>query len=342
MTRAVTIALDAMGGDHGPQVVAPAAIEALRRHEQLSLILAGDEAAVRAQLGSDADAFGARLQLRHTTQVVGMDELPSQALRLKKDSSMRVAINLVKEDAAHACVSAGNTGALMATARYVLKTLPGIDRPAITFAIPGRNGFTRVLDLGANIDCTAEHLVQFAVMGSVLAEAVDGRPRPRVGLLNIGQEEIKGNEQIKQAAQLLAATDLNYIGFVEGDGIFKGEADVVVCDGFVGNIALKTMEGVAGMIAQFMREEFNRNAFTRMAALAAMPVLRSLRRRIDPRRYNGGSLLGLRGIVLKSHGSADAFSFARAIDMAVLEVDRAVPKRIDQYLAEVAARGQVS
>lgn len=342
MTRAVTIALDAMGGDHGPKVVAPAAVEALRRHEQLNLILVGDEQAVRALLGKDAESFGDRLQIRHATQVVEMDELPSQALRMKKDSSMRIAINLVKEEAAHACVSAGNTGALMATARYVLKTLPGIDRPAITFAIPGRNGFTRVLDLGANIDCTAEHLVQFAVMGSVLAEAVDGRPRPRVGLLNIGQEEIKGNEQIKQAAQLLAATDLNYIGFVEGDGIFKGEADVVVCDGFVGNVALKTMEGVAGMIAQFMREEFTRNVLTRMAALAAMPVLRSLRRRIDPRRYNGGSLLGLRGIVLKSHGSADAFSFARAIDMAVLEVDRAVPKRIDQYLAEVAARGQVS
>lgn len=342
MTRAVTIAVDAMGGDHGPKVVVPAALDALRRHEQLHLILVGDETVVRGMLGAEAGNFGERLRLHHASQAVGMDEPPSQALRLKKDSSMRVAINLVKEGVAAACVSAGNTGALMATARYVLKTLPGIDRPAITFAIPSRTGFTRLLDLGANIDCTAEHLVQFAVMGSILAEAVDGRAKPRVGLLNIGQEEIKGNEQIKEAAQILAASDLNYIGFVEGDGIFKGEADVVVCDGFVGNVALKTAEGVAKLIGDFLREEFNRSPLTRLSGLLAMPVLRALRPRIDPRRYNGGSLLGLRGIVIKSHGSADAAQYGRAIDMAILEVDRAVPNRIDRYLAEVVAKGQAT
>jgi len=346
MTRAVTIALDAMGGDHGPEVVVPAALEVLKRHESVRLILVGDEAVVRSHLEKRGAKADERLTLHHASQTVGMDELPSQALRLKKDSSMRVAINLVKEGLADACVSAGNTGALMATARYVLKTLPGVDRPAITFALPGRGGYTRLLDLGANIDCTAEHLFQFAVMGSVLAEAVDNRPRPRVALLNIGHEEIKGNEQIKQAAQMLSASGLNYVGFVEGDGIFKGKADVIVCDGFVGNVALKTSEGVASIIVEFAREEFGRNIFTKiaggLAGLIALPVLRRLKRRIDPRQYNGGSLLGLRGIVLKSHGSADAFQFARAIDAAILEVDRAVPTRIDHFLAEVLAKGQPS
>lgn len=344
MTRAVTIALDAMGGDHGPEVVVPAALEVLKRHDDVRLILVGDEAVVRDHLDRRGAKPDARLTVHHASQTVGMDEPPSQALRLKKDSSMRVAINLVKEGVADACVSAGNTGALMATARYVLKTLPGVDRPAITFALPGRGGYTRLLDLGANIDCTAEHLFQFAVMGAVLAEAVDNRPNPRVALLNIGHEEIKGNEQIKQAAQMLAASKLNYVGFVEGDGIFKGKADVIVCDGFVGNVALKSIEGVASIIVEFAREEFGRNIFTKtagaLAGLIALPVLRRLKRRIDPRQYNGGSLLGLRGIVLKSHGSADAFQFARAIDAAILEVDRAVPTRIDRYLAEVLAKGQ--
>ena len=230
-----------MGGDHGPSVVVPAAADVLRRHDNVKLLLVGDQQQLAERLAQHQLAVGERLEIRHASQTVGMDELPSHALRNKKDSSMRVAIDLVKSGEADACVSAGNTGALMATARFVLKTLPGVDRPAITALIPTRDGYTRLLDLGANVDCTAEHLLQFAVMGSVLAEEVDGRPNPRIGLLNIGEEEIKGNEQIKRAAQLLAASELNYIGYVEGDRIFKGVADVVVCDGFVGNVALKNM-----------------------------------------------------------------------------------------------------
>lgn len=332
MPRTVTIALDAMGGDHGPGVVVPAALDVLRRHDNVALVLVGDEARIGEELQRHKARASETLRIHHASQQVGMDEPPSQALRLKKDSSMRVSINLVKEEAADAAVSAGNTGALMATARFVLKTLPGIDRPAIITMIPCAGGYTRMLDLGANVDCTAEHLFQFGVMGSVLTEALDGVARPRVGLLNIGEEEIKGNDQVKQAAQMLSASDLNYIGYVEADAIFKGSADVVVCDGFVGNVSLKTMEGVAGLIKQFLREAFTRNLLTRAAALAAAPVLKSLARRIDSRQYNGASLLGLRGIVLKSHGGADAFAFSRAIDTAVLEVAKAVPSRIDQRL----------
>lgn len=333
MNAELTIALDAMSGDHGIDAVVPAAVDVLKRRQDLNLILVGDEARIQQQLatlGTTAD--GRRLRIQHASEVVDMDESPSRALRSKKDSSMRVAINLVKDGTAQACVSAGNTGALMATARYVLKTLPGIDRPAISTSIPNIKTQTLVLDLGANIDCGAEHLFQFAVMGSVLATAVHGLENPRVGLLNIGEEEIKGNEQIKEAGRLLTGSSLNYIGFVEGDDIYKGTVDVVVCDGFVGNVSLKTMEGVAKMIGHFMREAFHRNLFTRLAGLAAKPVLNALRRRIDPRRYNGGSLLGLRGIVIKSHGGADALAFATAIDVAALEVLKAVPDRIDHLL----------
>lgn len=246
---------------------------------------------------------------------------------------MRVAINLVKEGVAQACVSAGNTGALMATARFVLKTLPGIDRPAILTTLPTIKGHTHMLDLGANVDTSAEHLFQFAVMGAVVAESIDGRPSPSVGLLNIGQEEIKGNEQVKQAHLLLDGSTLNYGGFVEGDAIYKGTVDVVVCDGFVGNVALKTSEGVAQMIAHFLRESFQDNVFTRLAGLLAMPVLRHLRDRIDPRRYNGASLVGLQGIVIKSHGGADAVAFANAIGVAVRQVNVNVPQRISKQLA---------
>jgi glycerol-3-phosphate acyltransferase PlsX len=246
---------------------------------------------------------------------------------------MRVAINLVKQGEADACVSAGNTGALMATARFVLKTLPGIDRPAICTAIPSVHGHTHVLDLGANVDSKAEHLLQFAVMGSVLVTAVDGIEAPRVGLLNIGEEDIKGNEQVKEAATLLSASGLNYIGFVEGDSIFLEDVDVVVCDGFVGNVALKTTEGVARLIRHFLTAEFQRNLLTRLAGVAAWPVLRGFSHKIDPRRYNGASLLGLQGIAIKSHGGADALAFANAIQIAVLEVAKAVPQRIDRHLA---------
>ncbi len=332
-----------MGGDLGLEATVPGALRALDARPDLDLLLVGDERQLRErieQAGGLPQLEGGRLRLRHASEVVAMDELPSRALRMKKDSSMRVAIDLVKQGEAQACVSAGNTGALMATARYVLKTLPGIDRPAILTAIPSIKGHTRVLDLGANVDSSAEHLFQFAVMGSVLASAVDGLEAPRIALLNIGEEEIKGNDQVKEANRLLSASSLNYIGYVEGDDIFSGEVDVVVCDGFVGNVSLKTMEGVAKMIAHFMKEEFTRNPLTRLAGLVALPVLRAFRRRVDPRRYNGASLLGLRGIVIKSHGGADGLALANAIDVAVDEVHLAVPQRIDHQLEALLTERQ--
>ena len=332
MSADITIALDAMSGDHGIDTVVPAALNTLKHRDDVRLILVGDQAQLDAHLAQAGHVGGDRLQVQHASETVGMDESPSRALRFKKDSSMRVAIDMVKDGRAQACVSAGNTGALMATARYVLKTLPGIDRPAISTAIPSIEGYTQVLDLGANVDCTAEHLFQFAVMGSVLASAVHGLERPRIGLLNIGEEEIKGNDQVKEAARLLAASSLNYIGFVEGDDVFKGGVDVVVCDGFVGNVALKTSEGVAKMISHYMREAFSRNLLTKLAGAIALPVLKAFRNRIDPRRYNGASLLGLRGIAIKSHGSADALAFENAINVAALEVQKAVPERIDHLL----------
>jgi glycerol-3-phosphate acyltransferase PlsX len=340
MKSSPVIALDTMGGDHGPSVVVPAALRVLRDNAGVRLILVGDKAVIDAMLARHKAATDNRLTVHHASQVVGMDELPSQALRGKKDSSMRVAINLVKEGVADACVSAGNTGALMATARYVLKTLPGIDRPAICTTLPSLAGHTHMLDLGANIDSSPENLLEFALMGSVLASAVDNLEAPRVGLLNIGQEEIKGNEQVKEAARLLAKSSLNYIGFVEGDDVYKHGVDVVVCDGFVGNISLKTGEGVARMIGEFLKREFKRNFMTRLAGLIATPVLRALRKRIDPRVYNGASLLGLQGIVIKSHGSADAFAFANAINIAVIEVAKAVPDTIREHLATLLEERQ--
>ncbi|WP_440995433.1 phosphate acyltransferase PlsX [Arhodomonas sp. SL1] len=340
MTRRYSIALDAMGGDHGPSVVVPAALRALKHmDEDVRLVLVGDGERLREALAAEGAAEDERLAVHHASQAVDMDELPSQALRAKKDSSMRVAVNLVKSGDADACVSAGNTGALMATARYVLKTLPGIDRPAICTTIPCQDGVFQMLDLGANVDCTAEHLFQFAVMGSVLAETVARLPAPRVGLLNLGEEEIKGNDEVKQAAQQLQASDLNYVGYVEGDSMFKGVSDVVVCDGFTGNVALKTSEGVAGMISHYMQQEFRRNLSTRVAGLIAMPVLRALRRRLDTRQYNGASLLGLRGVVVKSHGSADAVAFEHAIRVGLLEARQGVPSLIDQRLGETFSRG---
>lgn len=333
-----TIALDAMGGDVGPDVVVPAAVRALERDPTLTLVLVGDEAQLTRRLS--AQSFGERLSVKHASQSVGMDEPPAQALRNKKDSSMRIAIELVKSGDANACVSAGNTGALMATGRFVLKTIAGIDRPAICSSLPTLDGHTHVLDLGANVDCTSEHLLQFALMGAVLASAVDDNPRPRVGLLNIGEETIKGNEQVKSAAVRLSQSDLNYIGYVEGDGVFEGVADVVVCDGFAGNVALKSTEGSVRLIAHFMRAEFERNWLTRLAALVAMPVLRSLRQRIDPRHYNGASLLGLRGIVVKSHGGADELSFANAIAVAAAETEQNVPNLIESRLQAVMQQAE--
>jgi len=333
MSGQLTLALDGMGGDHGPSVVVPAALSFLKKRDDINLILVGDETVLSRHLDGCDPSISHRVHIHHASQVVSMEDLPSQALRGKKDSSMRVAINLVKSGDAQACVSAGNTGALMATARFVLKTLPGIDRPAIICPIPSKGGHTHMLDLGANADCTAEHLLQFAVMGSALATAVHEMDSPRVGLLNIGEEEIKGTETVRDASSLLGGSHLNYIGYVEGNDIFSGDVDVVVSDGFVGNVSLKTMEGVAKMIGAYIREEFNRNILTKILGLVAMPVLSALRRRTDPRRYNGASLVGLQGIVIKSHGGADEVAFENAIRIAALEVEKDVPARISRLLA---------
>ena len=325
-----------MGGDHGPHVTVPAALEFQRGRGDVDLVLVGLRDVIGAELTARGAPPGPRLRVHHASEVVNMDEPPAQALRFKKDSSMRVAVNLVKSGEAHACVSAGNTGALMATSRYVLKTLPGIDRPAIATVLPNmRGGYTYVLDLGANVDCTPEQLMQFGVMGAMLVAAVEHKERPSVGLLNIGVEDIKGNDTVRQAADLLRASGLNFHGNVEGDDIYKGTTDVVVCDGFVGNSVLKASEGVATMIVGFLRQEFSRNPWRRLSALAARPVLKALRARMDPGRYNGASLLGLRGIVIKSHGSADAYAFGRALRRAEDEVRNDVVKRITQRMAEV-------
>jgi glycerol-3-phosphate acyltransferase PlsX len=329
-----------MGGDHGPKVVIPAAISALKKHPNVHFTLVGDEAVLKQHLTEQGIGEEPRLHILHASQVVEMDELPSQALRGKKDSSMRVAINLVKQGDANACVSAGNTGALMATARFVLKTLPGIERPAIISPLPTETGHTYALDLGANVDSSASHLVQFAVMGSVLASLIEGNPKPRVGLLNIGSEEIKGNERVKEASALLEQTDLNYIGYVEGDGLYRGEVDVLVCDGFVGNVALKASEGVAHMIQHYLRQSFSRNWFTKLAAIISLPVLKHFKRELDPRGYNGANLIGLQGVVIKSHGGADAFAFENAINIAIKEAEHDVPNKISQQI-EALLEGQV-
>ena len=331
----ITISLDCMGGDFGPSIVVPAAFAALTRNKNLHVILVGDESQIQSELNKQKNTFSDRVTIQHTTQKVESNDLPSLALRNKKDSSMRVAINLVKEGRAQACVSAGNTGALMATARFVLKMMPGIDRPAICTVLPNianKNGFTHVLDLGANVDSPAESLVEFAIMGEALASAVFDLKTPSVGLLNIGEEEIKGNEIVKEAGRLLSESNLNYIGYVEGDGIYLSDVDVVVCDGFVGNVMLKTTEGVAKMIFSFLKEEFKRNIFSKLVAAIALPVLKKFKRRVDPREYNGASLLGLQGIVVKSHGSADAYSFSNAIQVAIIEAKKDVPSLISRKL----------
>lgn len=325
----IHIALDAMGGDFGPSVTVPAALAALQRHPELSLTLVGDEAVLGGLLASSPSS---RCHLVHAPQKVEMTDRPSMALRTKRESSMRLALDLLRDGKVDACVSAGNTGALMAIARYVLKTLPGIERPAICATLPSVNGATHVLDLGANVDSSSEELFRFAVMGSVLASSIDNRPNPRIALLNIGEEEIKGNDRVKQTAVLLEQSTLNYCGFAEGNDIYSGKFDVIVCDGFVGNVALKASEGVAGMLVALAREEFSRGIVSKLRALVAAPVLRRLRDRADPRRYNGASLLGLRGIVIKSHGSADAYSFGNAIDEAVMEVRKGVPEKISSVL----------
>jgi glycerol-3-phosphate acyltransferase PlsX len=324
------IAIDAMSGDRGPSVCVPAAVAAAHEFSDVRFTLIGRQADLERELGGSSPA---NVSCLFASEVVEMTDHPRAALRRKKDSSMRRAIDLVKANDAHACVSAGNTGALMATAHFVLKMLPGVERPAIISLIPSRGGHTYMLDLGANASCTPVQLCQFAVMGSVLAADLEGaHARPRVGLLNIGTEDIKGNDVVQAAHNLLAAMDINYVGFVEGDDIFSDKVDVVVTDGFTGNVALKTMEGAARLITDVLREEFSRSPLRKLGFLGARPALKEFRARIDPRRYNGASMIGLSGIVIKSHGGADLFGFQRAIEVAVLEARNGVPARIAQRL----------
>lgn len=329
------LALDAMGGDFGPSEIVPAALDCLDKHKSLEIILVGDEEVLQQVLADNSASSRERLQLQHASEVVEMHELPSLALRNKKDSSMRIAIEQVKEGRAAACVSAGNTGALMAMARFVLKMLPGIDRPAICSMMPGLKGHTHVLDLGANVEPSSEQLFQYAVMGAELTSAVDNVKEPSVALLNVGAEEIKGNDRVKQAALLLSESHLNYVGFVEGNDLFSSTVDVIVCDGFSGNIALKASEGVANLFSAHAADVFRSSIYGKLAALVSRPVLKAIRERIDPRRYNGASLLGLRGIVVKSHGGADRLSFAHAIEEAMIEVTKNVPERISERLEEL-------
>lgn len=325
---AIRLAVDAMGGDYGPRVTVPAACSVLARVPDLQIFLYGDEQQIQPLLVTVAPAIRARLQIYHTTEAIHMDDPIMVALRQKKQSSMRLALEAVKDGHADACVSAGNTGALMALGRMVLKTCTGIERPAIMSALPTRQGVCYMLDLGANVDASAAHLLQFARMGHLVVSALTEIQHPRIALLNIGQEEIKGNDTIKAAHLLLKASSMNYVGYIEGNGIFADQADVVVCDGLHGNIALKTAEGVAHMIGDSLKAEFSRNVLTRMMALVALPVLKRLRRRLDPSRHNGGPLVGLSGTVIKSHGSADAQSFAQALTVAIRAAEHNIPAMI--------------
>ncbi len=331
-----------MGGDHGLAVVIPAAVRAVQKHSNLHLILVGDQRRIASSLQKLGCTIqgSAQISIEHAPEVVSMDELPSHALRNKKLSSMRIAINLVRDGRAQACVSAGNTGALMATARFVLKTLPGIDRPAIIAELPAVKGRTRVMDLGANVDSCAEHLFQFAVMGSALIQALDQKSRPKIALLNIGVEEIKGNDQVKRTAHMLSECQLlNYVGYVEGDHFYTGDVDLVICDGFVGNVALKASEGLARLMVTFLKESFERTWWSRMLGLIAKPALSHLKKRMDPARYNGASLLGLNGIVVKSHGGANAFAFQFAIEEAMLQVQSNVINLVRDQITDFMNQG---
>jgi len=332
-SRMLRVAVDAMSGDKGTIVAVDAARSILQQRDDVHLLLVGNPQLIKDCMGAQPLPED-KYSLVPATEVVTMTDSAAVALRTKKKSSMRLAINLVKEGKADACVSAGNTGALMAISKFVLKTVDGIDRPAIAAIIPAIDGHTHMLDLGANVDSSATNLYQFALMGSILAEAVDGIERPRVALLNIGSEDLKGNEQVKRAVPLIAQSSLNYTGFVEGNQIFTDSADVVVCDGFVGNVSLKTSEGVARMVSHYLKQEFKRSLWNKLVGILARPILQSFGNRIDPRRYNGASLLGLRGVVVKSHGSADAVAFANAIDIALLEIGMDVPSKIEARLGE--------
>ncbi|MBY4677175.1 phosphate acyltransferase PlsX [Marinobacterium arenosum] len=328
-----TIAVDAMGGDFGPRVTVHATVEALKRHPHLKVSLVGHRDKISPLLKRLKPDLASRLAVVHADAVIECDEKPSHALRHGQASSMYIALNEVAAGRAKACVSAGNTGALMALGRHILRTLPGIDRPAIISAVPTLTGHSYMLDLGANVDCSAEHLLQFAIMGSVMVQAVERKAAPSIGLLNIGQEQIKGNSQVRLASRLIESHDeLNYIGYVEGDDLFSGRADVVVCDGFVGNIALKSSEGLARLIGRKVRASFRRGLYRRLLAFLAQPALLELQRQIDPSRQNGASLLGLQGIVIKSHGGANRRCFRYALDHAVAEIEMGVPDRISQQL----------
>ena len=317
----LTIALDAMGGDYGPSEIIPAALFSLKKYKQLNLILVGKEEILREELKKHNSLAHERISISHASEIVAMDEPPSQALRSKKESSMRIAIELVRDGHAKACVSAGNTGALMATARFILKMLPGMDRPAICTTLPGKKGYTHVLDLGANVDSSSEQLFQFAIMGAQLASAVKNKDNPTIALLNIGEENIKGNDRVKQAATLLEESHLNYVGYVEGNNLYTGDVDA--------------SEGVASFLRHHVNKAFMSNIYSRFAALIAMPVLKSLESKIDPKRYNGASMLGLRGIVIKSHGGAERVSFATAIDEAIIEIKNNIPERINEKLEQL-------
>ncbi|PIE23788.1 MAG: phosphate acyltransferase [Neptuniibacter caesariensis] len=333
MSEYYTIAIDVMGGDFGPRVTIPATLSALKRYPHISAQLVGRSEAITPYLKSLNADIACRVELVHAPDTISMAAKPSQTLRAGQKSSMYKALELVAENKAQACVSAGNTGALMVLGRYVLRTLPGIDRPAIISSVPTALGHCYMLDLGANVDCSAEHLLQFAIMGSVMTQAVEGIESPRVGLLNIGQEEVKGNEQVKLASRLIEEQGgLNYIGYIEGDDLYAGRADVVVCDGFVGNIVLKSSEGLARLISRKFQAEFKQGFYRRLLALLASPVLNALKKQMDPSRNNGASLLGLQGIVIKSHGSADKKGFGYALDQAVAEVEKNVPSKICREL----------
>ena len=329
------IAIDAMGGDHGPVVTLAGLSNSVSAHPDLEATVFGSEDSVLPFLKKYALLKNDRIDFVHTTEIVKMDDKPAIALRSKKDSSMRRAIDAVKDGSCNACVSAGNTGALMGIARFVLKTMPGISRPAICGTMPGIKKSTKLLDLGANVDCGSEDLLGFGIMGSVLARYTSEIENPTVALLNIGMEEIKGNEQIRKASEILEESNINYIGYVEGDDIFKGTVDVIVCDGFIGNIALKSSEGVAKMLSSIAREEYRKNLITKMSGFLSLPVLNNLKKRLDPRRHNGASLLGLKGTVVKSHGSADELSFANAIEVARYESTRMIPDQIGKLMGKL-------
>ena len=326
-----------MSGDRGPEVYVPGALVLLGEDPGLELVLVGRPEQIEPELVALAPALRARVHLQAATQVVGMDELPRDAIRRKKDSSMRRALDLVASGAASACVSAGNTGALMASAHFVLGMIAGIERPAIIASIPAEGGHTWMLDVGANAAATPDHLCQFALMGSVVASHLNENSRPRVGLLNIGSEDIKGSDLVKATHQRLLACDLGYIGYVEGNDIFSGDVDVVVTDGFTGNVALKTMEGLAKLLAGRVRSEFTASPWRKLSALAAAPALRGVKDRLDPRRYNGATMVGLAGVVIKSHGGADALAFAHAVRLAVVEARSGVPAQIGAQLNAQAA-----